>query len=90
MLYQLARHATDRGRGRFAVKLARAREKVARWKNKPVALTLLAASVGIPPFYLMTLVAGILRMRFGMFLALAILGRIVRFSLLALLVLRVV
>lgn len=85
-LYQAARKATNLGRGRFAEKLRLARTKVERWRNKPLTITFVSAVFGLPPFYLVTLAAGILEIRFVAFLWLGIVGRLIRFISLALII----
>lgn len=86
ILYQTACKATNAGTGRFAEKLQRARTRVEKWRNKPLSITFLSAIFGLPPFYLVTLVAGILRVRFVAFLWLGITGRLIRFVSIALIV----
>jgi membrane protein YqaA with SNARE-associated domain len=86
ILYKAACKATDLGRGRFAAKLQAARERTEKWKNKPLSVTFISAIFGLPPFYIVTLVAGILKVRFISFLWLGIVGRVIRFVALALIV----
>ena len=88
VLYYTARGATELGRStRFGAKLAQAQQLVARWRGKPLTVLFLSAVTGLPPFYLVTLLAGLLGIRFGTFLLLGIAGRLIRFIALALLVL---
>jgi membrane protein YqaA with SNARE-associated domain len=86
ILYQAACKATGLGTGRFAEKLRRAREKVGKWRNKPLTILFISAVLGLPPFYLVALVAGILEVRFVMFVWLGLLGRTIRFVGLALII----
>lgn len=86
VLYQAARKATDLGTGRFATKLRDARKRVEKWRDKPLLITFVSAVFGLPPFYLVTLVAGILEVRFVAFLWLGITGRLIRFIALALII----
>jgi membrane protein YqaA with SNARE-associated domain len=86
ILYKAALKVTDAPKGRFAEKLAKARDRVEKWKNKPLSVTFLSAIFGLPPFYIVTLVAGILRVRFISFLWLGITGRVIRFVAIALIV----
>lgn len=79
LLYQLARGATNLGRGRFATKLEAARTGVERWRSKPLTITFVSALAGLPPFYLVSIVAGLLEVRFVTFLALGFAGRATRF-----------
>jgi membrane protein YqaA with SNARE-associated domain len=77
------------GRGvgvRASARSGRAAETAARLRDRPGALTLLyflSAVLGLPPFYLMSLVAGIASLQFGVFLVLGFLGRFIRFYALA-------
>ncbi len=87
-LYYAARGATELGRStRLGAKLERAQLLVERWKGKPLTLLFVSAVTGLPPFYLVSLLAGLLRIRFGTFLLLGIIGRVIRFVALALIVL---
>lgn len=65
-------------------------EKLARWQtwldgrgSRLVPLVFLSAAVGVPPFYIVTLAAGALRIRFAEFLAVGCTGRLVHFGCLA-------
>jgi membrane protein YqaA with SNARE-associated domain len=87
-LYHAALGATELGRStRFGAKLERAQLLVERWQGKPLTLLFVSAVTGLPPFYLVSLLAGILRIRFTTFLLLGIVGRVLRFVALALIVL---
>lgn len=66
-------------------KLARAREVMAKWKDKPHLLTFVSASTGIPPFFIVSIVAGILQLPFVAFLVVGTLGRTIRFVTIAVL-----
>lgn len=87
VIYYTARGATNlgqRSRG-FASKLERARTRVERWKSKPLGVTFVSASVGLPPFYVVSLVAGILEVRFRAFMLVGLAGRSLRFGTIAVL-----
>jgi membrane protein YqaA with SNARE-associated domain len=77
------------GRGvgaRASARSGKAAGMAARFRDRPGALTLLyfvSAVVGIPPFYLMSVVAGIATVPLGVFLILGFLGRFLRFYALA-------
>lgn len=87
-LYHAARGATELGRAtRFGAKLERAQLLVARWRGKPLTLLFVSAVTGLPPFYLVSLLAGVVGIRFSTFLLLGLLGRVIRFVALALIVL---
>jgi membrane protein YqaA with SNARE-associated domain len=50
--------------------------------SRPMALVFLSSTVGIPPFYMVTIVAGALRINFNRFVGVGMCGRLVRFGLL--------
>jgi membrane protein YqaA with SNARE-associated domain len=88
VLYHAARGAGQLGRStRFGDKLERARQLVERWQGKPLTLLFVSSVTGLPPFYLVSLLAGLVGIRFGTFLLLGLAGRAIRFVALALLVL---
>lgn len=60
-------------------KLERARRLMAKWKDKPHVLTFISASTGIPPFFIVSLVGGMLELPFAAFMAVGFLGRSIRF-----------
>jgi membrane protein YqaA with SNARE-associated domain len=79
-LYQAALHTANAGRrGKLGPKIERAREAAKRWRSKPYLITFVSAAVSLPPFYLVTLAAGVLEVRFRMFVALGLAGRTIRF-----------
>ncbi|MEO8706687.1 MAG: VTT domain-containing protein [Kofleriaceae bacterium] len=90
ILYQAARRATstkpgsDKPKGKLATKLETARERVAKWKNKPLTILVMSSTLGFPPLYIVTLVAGIMEIPFITFMTIGIIGRIVRFVIIAL------
>jgi membrane protein YqaA with SNARE-associated domain len=79
-LYWAGRKGNTVLRGRAAQFLENQRERLAARPLRAVALVLVSSVIGLPPFYLMTLVAGALRMNFAVFLAAGTTGRLVRFS----------
>jgi membrane protein YqaA with SNARE-associated domain len=57
-----------------------------RFEQSPtrlLSLVFVSSAVGIPPFYVITLLAGVFRVRFGPFFTVGACGRIVRFGVLA-------
>jgi membrane protein YqaA with SNARE-associated domain len=81
VLYWIARRGGARlSEGRVAAAIARWRVRIERRPSSPVALVLLSSAVGIPPFYVITLMAGALRVGFWPFLAAGTCGRLVRFG----------
>jgi membrane protein YqaA with SNARE-associated domain len=87
-LYHAALGTTRLGRStRLGAKLERAQELAQRWKNKPLTVLFVSAITGLPPFYLVSLLAGVLQIRFVTFVVLGLVGRVIRFVALALVVL---
>jgi len=79
-LYWASRKGNRVLRGRAGEILAKWRERLEAKPSKAVALVLVSSTVGLPPFYLMTLLAGALKMNFLTFLAAGTTGRLVRFG----------
>jgi membrane protein YqaA with SNARE-associated domain len=82
-------YGAGRKGGRFIPERARAATR--RWGDllranprRTVFLLLASSVVGVPPFYVMSLVAGALEMRFSVFLIAGTVGRLARFGTLAL------
>ncbi|MBP1597756.1 MAG: hypothetical protein H6Q05_3133 [Acidobacteria bacterium] len=78
------------GRGVIPLRTTCIGGKAAAWRlkfdqspSRPVALVFVSSALGIPPFYLITLLAGTFRMPFGRFIGVGMCGRLVRFGLLA-------
>ncbi|MEQ1870685.1 MAG: VTT domain-containing protein [Vicinamibacterales bacterium] len=58
----------------------------ARFEARPwaaLATTFVSALVGIPPFFIVSMLAGTLRVAFGQFLAVGTVGRLIHFALVA-------
>ncbi len=79
------------GRKSLSLRKGRAAELSASWKKRLAAspaqasaVVFVSSAVGIPPFYLITLLAGALHLRFGRFIGIGLCGRVVRFGLLVL------
>jgi len=68
--------------GRAGQILTKWRDRLAARPSRAVALVLISSVVGLPPFYLMTLLAGALRMNFLVYLTAGTAGRLVRFGVL--------
>ena len=60
--------------------LDRWRERFRRSRSSPMALVLLSSAVGIPPFFVVTAMAGALKLNFPRFVLAGTIGRLVRFS----------
>jgi membrane protein YqaA with SNARE-associated domain len=66
--------------GRAGKALTKWRERLETKPSKAVALVLISSVVGLPPFFLMTILAGTLRMNFVVYLTAGTMGRLVRFG----------
>jgi membrane protein YqaA with SNARE-associated domain len=86
-MYYGARGATRLAHPSPDGRLARTRRWIERWRASPIAFTLVSAVTGIPPFYFVALLAGMLELPFGGFLAVGLVGRVVRFVAIGLLAL---
>ncbi len=78
------------GKGVIPLESGRVKEAVSTWRgrferspSKLLSLVFVSSAVGIPPFYVITILAGVLRVRFGPFFTVGACGRIVRFGALA-------
>jgi membrane protein YqaA with SNARE-associated domain len=80
LLYFTALGALRLPTGRYRDKVDKARAALERWKRRPNLLLFTSASVGLPPLYVTTLLAGGLGYRFRSFLAIGTLGRAARFA----------
>lgn len=81
LLYWTARRASAI---RTAGRTGRMIQWGARFMDRPrraTGLVLLSASLGLPPFFAITLLAGAMKMNFSTFVAVGTLGRFVHFSL---------
>jgi membrane protein YqaA with SNARE-associated domain len=66
--------------GRAGKALTRWQERLESRPTRAVILVLVSSIVGLPPFYVMTLLAGALRMNFLVYLTAGTTGRLVRFG----------
>jgi membrane protein YqaA with SNARE-associated domain len=66
--------------GRAGMALERMKERLAARPSKAAALVLVSSLVGLPPFFLVTFVAGAMKMNFVTFLTAGMMGRLVRFG----------
>jgi membrane protein YqaA with SNARE-associated domain len=83
MLYQSARGLAKVGakrRPKLEARIAKARELGARWQKSELLLIALGATIGIPPQALISLLAGVIGIRFRTFVAIDVAGRIARFT----------
>jgi membrane protein YqaA with SNARE-associated domain len=80
ILYWAGRNGNKVLGGRAGRALSKWRVRLEARPSKAVALVLVSSVVSLPPFYLMTLLAGALRMNFLTFLLAGTAGRLVRFG----------
>jgi membrane protein YqaA with SNARE-associated domain len=66
--------------GRATRRLHEALALARRWPNTGTLFLFSSASVGLPPFYLVSVAAGALRLPFARFFLLGLVGRLLRFS----------
>ncbi|HOC18588.1 MAG TPA: VTT domain-containing protein [Vicinamibacterales bacterium] len=78
------------GRGAARVPSERTRRSIERWEARlrrsprsVMLFVLLSASTGFPPFYVLSILVGTLRINFWAFLGVGLVGRLLRFGLIA-------
>ncbi len=79
VLYYAAQGAVSLPGQRLQTALATAQTRVTTWNDKALGVYFTSSLLGLPPFYLVSLAAGILKIGLVSFLGLGILGRFVRF-----------
>ncbi len=89
MLGKCAVYWSGRGAGssppeRLEASIERWRGRFARRPSAALGMVFVSSAVGLPPFYVMSLLAGALKLDFVRFLASGTCGRLVRFGVLAL------
>ncbi len=80
ILFYAGRGVFNINMGRFEKKIEAVQKKFQDWDNKVDALILLSAFVGMPPFYVVSFVAGALKLHYIRFLAAGMVGRSARFA----------
>lgn len=81
VLYWTARGALHSGSSRIAKKVERWRERFEGPLAKRLALVFISSAVGIPPFYIISILAGAFQLDFKSFQVVGMCGRLVRFGL---------
>ena len=71
-------------KGRIAKALNSWKERLERSSKKTWGLVLISAISGIPPLYIMSILAGTFRLRFSLFIAVVMCGRLLHFGVIAL------
>jgi membrane protein YqaA with SNARE-associated domain len=76
------------GRGSIRFQSARVSRTTASWRQRlersaarPLTFVFVSSALGIPPFYVTTILAGAVRLQFGRFVGVGLCGRLVRFGL---------
>jgi membrane protein YqaA with SNARE-associated domain len=79
------------GRGAFNLSLARYQERMEKWRSRFTAsepglsfFIFASAVIGIPPFFVIVILAGTFRLPFVRFFAIGLVGRFIRFTLIGL------
>jgi membrane protein YqaA with SNARE-associated domain len=83
-MYWLARKAADAGTHRLVHLTERWRARFTQHPRSALAIVLVSALVGFPPFYAVSMAAGTSRMRFPHFLVVGSAARFVHFAIVAL------
>lgn len=80
LLFFAARGAIRLPLRRYEEKLVKAQVKIAAWRRRPYLILAVSAVVGLPPFYVVSLLAGALQIRLVPFCAIGFAGRFLRFA----------
>ena len=83
ILYWAGRGAIPIRSGRIAGALDAWRGRIERSSLNPLWLVFISSLSGIPPFYVITILAGTFRLRFSSFIAVGACGRLLHFGILA-------
>lgn len=84
VLYFLARAATARRSAHTVERLGAWRQRLEARPVRALVLVFVSSAIGVPPFYVVTLLAGTLHIGFRGFVGMGTAGRLVRFGALAL------
>jgi membrane protein YqaA with SNARE-associated domain len=80
ILYWTGRGVIPLKRGRFGEKINSWRGRFERSSSKPMGLVFISAVSGIPPFYVITILAGVFHLRFSRFVIVGTCGRLLHFG----------
>jgi membrane protein YqaA with SNARE-associated domain len=80
LLYLTAAGALKLPTGRYQAKLEKVRDRIERWRSKPKWILFASAVFSVPPFYVMSLLAGAFGIRLAAFLAIGFVGRVIHFA----------
>jgi membrane protein YqaA with SNARE-associated domain len=65
---------------RSEAQLERGRARVAAWQQRKTLILSVSSVVGLPPFFLVAMLAGAIGIRFAPFLVIGMIGRTIRFA----------
>jgi membrane protein YqaA with SNARE-associated domain len=80
VLYYAGLGVFELPRGRWREQIERARTKLDSWGRRRYLVYGTSSTLGLPPFYVVSLAAGALRIGLGPFIVIGLLGRAARFS----------
>jgi membrane protein YqaA with SNARE-associated domain len=80
LLYYMGQGLFELPRGRWREKIAHARTRLEKWRTRPYLIFALSATLGLPPFLLVSIAAGALKIGFRAFCAIGLAGRALRFA----------
>lgn len=83
-MYWCSRRAAVKPTPRVRDAMARWKERLDRHPHSALGVVLVSSTVGIPPFYMVSILAGALHVTFARFLMVGTFGRLVHFAALAL------
>ena len=81
LTYYAGAGAFELPRGKTRERIEAARARIDRWNRQPRFIMFIAAAVGFPPLYILGFIAQpLMKMRFGTFTAICMIGRILRYG----------
>ncbi len=80
VLYWAGRGVIPLRGGRISRTINSWKERFEKSSSRQMGLVFVSSALGIPPFYVITVLAGAFRIRFGRFIAVGTCGRLVRFG----------
>lgn len=86
-IYKASAGAATKASPKLQGKIDKAQQVMEKWKDKPLVLTFVSATFGIPPFFIVSVVGGLLKLNFRAFMLIGFIGRSLRFVTIALLAL---
>lgn len=83
LVYWAGRKGAERQSPRMARGVDRWRERFAARPWAPLGFVLLSSAIGVPPFYVISLLAGAMRVDFARYVVVGTAGRLIRFGAIA-------